>query len=71
MAPPPVVQGRHEISDAATALSEWILYGSWGGEAEEEGVLEPEQCHASEEPASAMPDQQHWYMDPNYSDYPA
>lgn len=71
MAPAQVDQERYGLNAAATAPSEWILCGSWDGGAEEEGVLKPEQCHASEEPDSAMPDQQHWYKDPNNSDCPA
>lgn len=71
MTPDQAHQGSHGSSGAVTALSEWRLYGSWGGEAEEEVVLKPEQCHASEEPDSATPDRQHWYTGPNNSDCPA
>lgn len=71
MVPAQVLQGSHGLSGVVTVLSEWILYGSWGGEAEGEVVLKPERCHASEEPDSAMPDQQRWCTGPNNSDCPA
>lgn len=68
MAPAQAVQGRPGPSGAGPVPSEWILYGSWGGAEGEGEALKPEQCHVSEGPDSATPDQQRWYMDPNNSD---
>lgn len=63
-----VVRGRLGSSDAGLVPAGWILGGFLGGAEGEGEALKPEQCHVSEGPDSAKPDQQHWYTDPNNSD---
>lgn len=68
MVPGQVGQERPGPSDAGPVLSEWKLCGSLGVAEGGGEALGPAQCHVSEGPDLAKPDQQRCYMDPNNSD---